>query len=62
MSGKSDVSSDSSVDLSRRDFPAMMYYELLPGKIFSRVLSKFKTLFWRSISVEKPLFSGGSES
>ena len=49
--GKGDVSSASSVDLSRGIFE-LWCIMTTARDFFSRVLSKFKTLFWRLISVQ----------
>ena len=45
MSGKGDVSSASSVDLSRRDFRAMMYYDYCLGKSFHKCFQSLKHCF-----------------
>ena len=45
MSGKGDVSSASSVDLSRRDFRAMMYYDYCQGKSFQECFQSLKHCF-----------------
>ena len=42
MSGKGDVSSASSVDLLRRDFRAMMYYDYYQGKSFQECFQSLK--------------------
>ena len=45
MSGKGDVSSASSVDLSWRDFRAMMYYDCCQGKFFQECFQSLKHCF-----------------
>ena len=50
MSGMGAGSFASSVDLSQRDFLAMYFMAT------ARVLSKFKTLFWRSVSAQSHCF------
>ena len=45
MSGKGDVSSSSSVDLSRRDFRAMTYYDYCQGKSFQECFQSLKHCF-----------------
>ena len=45
MSGKGDGSSASSVDLSRRDFRAMMYYDYCQGKSFQECFQSLKRCF-----------------
>ena len=45
MSGKSDVSSASSVDLSQRDFQAMMYYDFCQGKSFQECFQSLEHCF-----------------
>ena len=52
MSGKGDGSSASSVDLSRRDFRAMMYYDHYQGKCFQECFQSLKHCFWRSVSAQ----------
>ena len=42
LSGKGDRSSASSVDLSRRDFRAMMYYDYCQGKSFQECFQSLK--------------------
>ena len=45
MSGKGDRSSASSVDLSRRDFRVMMYYDYFHGKYFQECFQSLKRCF-----------------
>ena len=45
MSGKGDGSSVSCVDLSRRDFQAMMYYDYCQGKSFQECFQSLKHCF-----------------
>ena len=45
MSGKGDGSSASSVDLSRRDFRTMMYYDFCQGKSFQECFQSLKYCF-----------------
>ena len=45
MSGKGDGSSASSVDLSRRDFRAMMYYDYCQGTSFQESFQSLKRCF-----------------
>ena len=45
MSGKGDMSSASSVDLSRRDFRATMYYDYCQGKSFQECFQSLKHCF-----------------
>ena len=45
MSGKGDGSSASSVDLSRRDFRAMMYYGYCQGQYFQECFHSLKHCF-----------------
>ena len=45
MSGKGDVSSASSVDLSRSDFWAMMYHDYCQGKYFQKSFQSLKHCF-----------------
>ena len=61
MSGKGDVSSASSVDLSRRDFRAMMYYDYCQGKSFQECFQSLKHCFGDQ-SPPKATISGGSDS
>ena len=61
MSGKGDVSSTSSVDLSRRDFRAMVHYDYCQEKIFSECFQSLNTVFGDQSS-SKALYSGGSDS
>ena len=55
MSGKGDGTSASSVDLSRRDFRAMMYYDYCQGKSCQDCFQNLK-LFWRSIAAQSHCF------
>ena len=45
MSGKSDGSSASSVDLLRKDFRAMVYYDFCQGKSFQECCQSLKHYF-----------------
>ena len=45
MSGKGDGSSASCVDLSRRDFRALMYYGYCQGKSFQECFQSLKRCF-----------------
>ena len=45
MSGKVDVSSSRSVDLSRRDFQAMMHFDYCHGKSFQECFQSLKHCF-----------------
>ena len=45
MFGKADMSSASSVDLSRRDFRAIMYYDYCQGKSFQECFQSLKHCF-----------------
>ena len=45
MSGKGDVSSASSVDLLRREFRAMLYYDYRQGKSFQECFQTLKDCF-----------------
>ena len=45
MSGKVDVSSASSVDLSQSDFRALMYYDYCQGKYFQGCFQSLKHCF-----------------
>ena len=61
MSGKDDRSSASCVDLSRRDFRAMMYYDYCHGKSFQQCFQSLKHCSGGQ-SILEPLFSGTSDS
>ena len=56
MSGKGDGSSASSVDLSRRDFRAMMYYDYCQRKSFQECFQSLKFCFEYQSSSKAAVF------
>ena len=58
MSGKGDGSSD----LSRRDFPAMMYYDYCQGKSCQECFQSLKHCFGDQFPSKATVQTGGSDS
>ena len=56
MFGKGDGSSASNLDLPRRDFRPMMYYDYCQGKSFEECFQSLNTVFWRSIYIQRHCF------
>ena len=56
MSGEGDLSSASSVDLSRRDFRAMMYYDYCRGQSFQECFQSLKHCFGDQSSSKATVF------